>query len=236
MNNHFNRGFVTLVFILITVLATTAVTGAGYGIYKYQQATKENKDLKNEVASQKDQKIKELQEEVGLLKTEITENPQASTTKEKTFANTDKDTSSVIAETKYKKNLAREKALAQQQKYEAETKTRQIEDAAEAEKLRKNNEAEEALLLVETCKAQRDAKKTKLWNAMLVAVKLAEQQNEQEKFNLLVDTIPSGSMPATAIVKLAKTSPEEHEENLSIAEKQMESTLAEFYRGCIQGE
>lgn len=223
MNRLNSRGFIPLIFILIAVLSTTAVSGVGYGAYKYKQTLKENEGLKEQIETQKDTQILELQEKIDTLTTQSEGQP--TTTAEKSPpVNTERVQNNSNALRAEEQRLATQRALA-----EAERQKQILAQQAE-------NEATAALLLIETCKAQRDAKKTKLWNAMLVAVDLAEQQNEEEKLESLMATIPSGSLPASSIFKLAKTSEATHEENLSIAETQMESTLAEFYEKCLRGE
>jgi uncharacterized protein YxeA len=219
MNKHSGLGFVSLVFILITVLATTVVTGAGYGIYKYQQTSRENQILKEEAEAQKDQQIEALQEKLETVTNQGEENQSTSTV----GANEPTTRNEAPTESYY--------ALVEQQNITAQ-KLR--EELGQQQKVA--NDAEASLLLSETCKAQRDARKTKLWNAMLIAVDLAGQQKEGAKLDSLMSTISPGSMSATSVFNLAKTSDEEHEENLSIAETQMESTLAEFYEDCLQGE
>jgi uncharacterized protein YxeA len=219
MNKHSGLGFVSLVFILITVLATTVVTGAGYGIYKYQQTSRENQILKEEAEAQKDQQIEALQEKLETVTNQGEENQSTSTV----GANEPTTRNEAPTESYY--------ALVEQQNITAQKLRGEL-----GQQQKVANDAEASLLLSETCKAQRDAKKTKLWNAMLIAVDLAEQQKEGAKLDSLMSTISPGSMSATSVFNLAKTSDEEHEENLSIAETQMESTLAEFYEDCLQGE
>lgn len=212
MNIHSRRGFVSLVLVLVIVLATTAVTGAGYGIYKYQQTSKENKVLKEEAEAQKDQQIEALQEELETLTTEASDGVSTSTEEKDVPVVNRKTTDTKVAPP-------------------VNTVVKEVSTVITPVV----SQADSATLLSETCKAQRDAKKTKLWNAMLVAVDLAEQQKEGEKLDSLMSSLPPGSMSAGNVFNLAKTSPEEHEENLSIAETQMESTLAEFYEDCLQG-
>lgn len=70
MNKLNIRGFIPIIFILIAVLSSTALSGVGYGIYKYRQTAKENDGLKEQIELQKDQQIQDLQEQVDLLQNE----------------------------------------------------------------------------------------------------------------------------------------------------------------------
>lgn len=221
MNRLNNRGFIPLVFILIAVLSTTAVSGVGHGAYKYRQTLKENEGLKEQIETQKDKQIQELQEKLETITAKDEEGQSATTTKEAT---------SVVPKEVQNDNKAYEQRLAIQRASEEAERQKQ----AIAQQIA--DEATTALLLAETCKAQRDTKKTSLWNAMLLAVDLAEQQNEDATFESLLAMTPPGSLPSTSFSNIAKTSKAEHEKNLSIAETQMESSLAEFYENCLQSE
>jgi hypothetical protein len=90
-------------------------------------------------------------------------------------------------------------------------------------------------LLIEKCKAQRDASRAKLWPVFLETVKLAEQKTYQSRVDALMAQIQPGTVPASYLASAAKISDAEHEKSLEAAEATMDAELTKEYSACLDG-
>lgn len=52
MNNHFNRGFIPFISIILATVILTVASAGGYGVYKYRQIVIENAELKSQTKVQ----------------------------------------------------------------------------------------------------------------------------------------------------------------------------------------
>ena len=67
------KGFISITFIAIIAVATVALGGAGYGVYKYQEVKKEKEQIKVELDQKKDKEISRLESELNAAKEEAKE-------------------------------------------------------------------------------------------------------------------------------------------------------------------
>ncbi|MDO8591053.1 MAG: hypothetical protein Q7R65_03705 [bacterium] len=95
--------------------------------------------------------------------------------------------------------------------------------------------ADSQLLMIEKCKAKRDADRASSWPGMLDAVRIGEQQVFQSTLNTLMAMTPPGTVPASSLTNAAKISDAEHERNLQKAASIMEARLAKEYSACLSG-
>ncbi len=72
-------GFAPLIFVIITAIATVAIGGGGYGVYKYKMTAKENASLRAQVESQKNTQQEESQEKT---EEQVSEENKVATTSE----------------------------------------------------------------------------------------------------------------------------------------------------------
>ena len=95
--------------------------------------------------------------------------------------------------------------------------------------------ADSQLLVIEKCKAKRDADRASSWPGMLDAVRIGEQQVYQSRLNTLMAITPPGTVTALPLANAAKITTAEHESNLQKAESIMEARLAKEYSVCLNG-
>ena len=91
-------------------------------------------------------------------------------------------------------------------------------------------------LLIEKCKAKKGVSRGILWPVVLETVELAEQKTYQSRLGALMETIQSGTVPASYLAITVKISYAEHEKNLETAEAVMETQLAKEYMNCLNGK
>jgi len=238
-----NKGFVSLTILAIIGAITFLSAGGTYGVYKYQQVSKENSALKEQVDIQKDNQIQQLREQLESVTTQDMEKQSTSTVEENEALKAEEkrvaDEAVQVAKQKAANEAYRVQQINDQEIAAQQAEIQRVADeaarVAAAEVQRKADEEAQTLLLVEKCKSDRDIHRSELWPVMLEAVDDAEYEAEMQKLDLLMEQIPLGSMPATEVFALAKTSDSEHQKNLDLAESQTEARLAEEYQKCIGG-